>query len=84
MALSVHALLECILGHGKLVTKLLTNPFVNGLRVVYYIITRIFYVSVITEISGTGGRSTTLLATTWRASLGDLQWLILELTQFMV
>ena len=34
MASSVHILLECILGHGKLITKLLINPFVNGLWLV--------------------------------------------------
>ena len=30
MASSVHSLLQCILWHGKLITKLLLNPFVNG------------------------------------------------------
>ena len=37
-------------------------------------------VSVISEISGTGRRSATLLAPTWRASPGELQQLLLELT----
>ena len=79
-----------ILGHGKLITKLLINPFVNGLRLVYYINSRILCVcvsvcvSVISEISGTGGRSATLLAPTWRASPGELQQLLLELTRRMV
>ena len=41
-------------------------------------------VSVISEISGTGGRNATLLAPTWRASLGELQRLLLELTRRMV
>ena len=55
---------------------------------VYYINTRTPYVcvcvSVISEMSGTGGCSTTLLAPTWRASLGELQRLLLELTQRLV
>ena len=34
MASSVHGLLSCNLGHGKLITNLLINPFVNGLRLV--------------------------------------------------
>ena len=34
MALLVHGLLERVLGHGKLITKLLIDPFVNGLRLV--------------------------------------------------
>ena len=34
--------------------------------------------SVISEISGTGGRSATLLAPTWRASPGELQQLLLD------
>ena len=74
MALSVHGLLQCILGHGKLITKLLINPFVNGLRLVYYINTRTpcVYVSVISEILGTGRRSATPLSPTWRASPGEL------------
>ena len=37
-------------------------------------------VSVISEMSGTGGRSATLLTSTWRALLGELQRLLLELT----
>ena len=41
-------------------------------------------VFIIFEISGTGGHSTTLLAPTWRASLGELQQLLLELTRRMV
>ena len=41
-------------------------------------------VSVISEISGTGGRSATLLVPTWRASFGELQQLLLESTQRMV
>ena len=36
------------------------------------------------EISGTGSRSATLLAPTWRASLGKLQRLLLKLTRRMV
>ena len=35
-------------------------------------------VSVISEISGTGRRSATLLAPTWRASLVELQRLLVE------
>ena len=34
MASSVHGLLEYILGNRKLITKLLIDPFVNGLRLV--------------------------------------------------
>ena len=30
----LHGLLECTLGHGKVITKLMINPFVNGLRLV--------------------------------------------------
>ena len=41
-------------------------------------------VSVISEIEGMGGRSSTLLAPTWRASPGELQPLLLELTRRMV
>ena len=37
-------------------------------------------VSVISEKSVTGGLSATLLAPTWRASLGELQPLLLKLT----
>ena len=41
-------------------------------------------VFVIFDISGTEGRSNTLLAPMWRASPGELQQLLLELTQCMV
>ena len=34
MASSVHSLLECILGHKKLITKLMINTYLNGLRLV--------------------------------------------------
>ena len=30
----LHGLLECGLGHGKVITKLMINPFVNGIRLV--------------------------------------------------
>ena len=40
--------------------------------------------SVISEISGTGGRSATLIAPTWRASPGELQQLLLESTRRIV
>ena len=47
----------------------------NLLIVIYYINSRILCVcvrvSVISEISGTGGRSAMLLAPTWRASPGE-------------
>ena len=29
--------MKCILGHEKVITKLMTNPFVNGLRLVLHI-----------------------------------------------
>ena len=41
-------------------------------------------VSVISEIPETGGHSATLLAPTWKASLGKLQRLLLELTRRIV
>ena len=47
---------------------------------VNYINTRILCVPAISEISGTGGFSTTLLTPTWRASLSELQQLLLKLT----
>ena len=40
--------------------------------------------SVISEMSGIGGRSATLLAPTWNASPGKLQRLLLESTRHMV
>ena len=55
---------------------------------IYYINTRTLcvcvHVFVISEISGTRGSNATLLAPTWRASLGELQRLLLELTWRMV
>ena len=72
-----------VLGHEKLITKLLINPFVNGLRLVFILIA-VFCVSVcvsvISNFSGTGGGGAMLLAPTWRASLGELQQLLLKLT----
>ena len=51
---------------------------------IYYINTRIpcvcVRVSVISEISGMGGCSATLVAPTWRASPGELQQLLFEST----
>ena len=41
-------------------------------------------VSVISDISGTGGRSSMLLTSTWRASLGELQRLLFESTRCTV
>ena len=49
-----------------------------------YINSRIRCVSVISEISGTGGSSATLLAPMWRVLPGELQQLLLELTRLMV
>ena len=48
--------------------------------IIYYINMCILCVCVfvISEISGTGGRSATLLAPTWRASPGELQLLLLD------
>ena len=43
MASSVHGLLQSTFGHGKLITKLLINPFVNGLRLVNEIIFNSLY-----------------------------------------
>ena len=37
MASSVHGLLDCILGHGKPITKLMICTFVNGLRLVQHL-----------------------------------------------
>ena len=55
---------------------------------IYYINTCILCVCVcvfvISEILGTGSHNATLLAPTWRASLGELQQLLLELTRCMV
>ena len=66
-------------------------PTLSPLSRIYYTNTRILCVcvcvcvcvrvSVISEISGTGGRSATLLAPTRRASPGELQQLHLESTQ---
>ena len=42
------------------------------------------YLSVISEISGTGRRSATLLTPFWRASPGKLRRLLLELTGCLV
>ena len=33
----LHGLIKCTLGRGKVITKLMTNPFVNGLWLVYNI-----------------------------------------------
>ena len=30
----LHGLLECVFGYEKVITKLMINPFVNGLRLV--------------------------------------------------
>ena len=37
MASSVQGLLECIPGQGKPITKLIINPFVNGLQLVQFL-----------------------------------------------
>ena len=34
----LHGLVQYILGHGKVITKLMINPFVNGLQLGYAII----------------------------------------------
>ena len=58
--------------------------YLNLLYLYAYSVCVCLYVSVISEISGTGGRNATLLAPTWRASLGELQQLLLKLTRRMV
>ena len=66
----------------------------NGLRLVYYINSRIpcvcvcvcvsVCVFVISEISGTGCCSATLLTPSWRASNGKLQRLVFKSTRRVV
>ena len=60
----------------------MTNPFVNGLRLVLYNNMRILCacvcVCVQPEISGTGGHITTLLTSSWRASPCELHKLLFE------
>ena len=68
----------------------------NGLRLVYYINSRVLCVrvcvcvcvcvcvSVISNSSGTRGRSAMPLSPTWRASPGELHQLLLELTRRVV
>ena len=65
--------------------KLLVNYCYSDAHITnYYIKTRILCVSVISEIAGMGGHSTTLPAPMWRDSPGELQQLLLNLTWCMV
>ena len=75
--------------YEKLITRLKTNPFVNGLRLVFlYNNTRILCVcvcrcvsvcvSVQPEISGMGGGIAMPLAPSWRALPGELHKLLFE------
>ena len=70
----IHGLLECILGHGKVIAKLMINTFVNRLWLVYYINMCILCVClcVTSEISGMGHGSTTFYSPALRASPGEL------------